>query len=363
MTEEVKAQWVVRTDIGIIRLTDNRFQFRILTAEEVVSLRSYNIDDSEIVCSVDWRKRLNELRPSTTYAYWVCVFSCDPDPSMEVLCCTVHRETADRILDELWGAMFTNCGDNTYVDLRELLAADLITPEQVAATSAAGRFVDLGDGEPRRSTVVTGSVATAAIPVQTVPTRHRPGTGLEEAEAEAEALASVRSVLNQPHPLWVESSRVGSSIGRSVGHARSAMLDIADYSGVEMRAVAAAMHTDPGLQVTGPLQQSSPPGFSPQNAQSMSRAALDQALRQSTVPNIGRGMDRNADALSPRERDRLQTQLHAAVMRQQAENRNTHATILPSGVDYSEYLQPLDFADVPPVPPDNDAVDRVDPDF
>lgn len=356
MIGEVQAQWVVRTDIGTIRLTDNRFQCCIFTTEEVAALRSYSLGDGEIVDVVDWRKRLNESRPSTAYAYWVCVFSSGPTRTMEVLCCTVHRETADRILDSLWCAMFTNCGDNTYVDLREVLAADLITPEQVATTPAAGRFVDLGDGETRRPTVVTGSVATAAIPVQHVPTQAvtRQIPNVDNATG-----TGGRPVGLLPASQWIRSAGIGSS----VGHARSAMLDVADYSGVELRAEAAAMYTDPSLQIIGPPQQSSPPGFSPQNAQSMSRAALDQALRQSTVPNIGRGMDRNADALSPRDRDRLQTQLQAAVMRQQAENRNTHAVTLPHGVDYSEYLQPQDFADVPPVPPDNDAVDSVDPDF
>jgi hypothetical protein len=73
-------------------------------------------------------------------------------------------------------------------------------------------------------------------------------------------------------------------------------------------------------------------------------------------------MDRNDDVLSPRERDRIQVQLQAALMRQQAENRNTHVAAIPRGVDYSNYLQPQNIA-VPLVPPDNDAVDSDDPGF
>lgn len=361
MTGKVKAQWVVRLPDRLVLLPQPLQAIRVFSTAEVLKYKTY-------YGTGEWKSRIerqydaNTQNDTVTVEYWVLLLPLDDTIPLEVLCCTVQRATADRILDSLWLSLFTNCGDNTYVDLRELLAADLVTTEQVANTPAAGRFVDLGDGASRRPPVATGSIATAVIPVQQVPIRNIP----------TEDLTHVSNTGADANPLWIRSARVGSS----VGHARSAMLDVADYSGVEMRAAAAAMHTDSSLrriglpQPTGnvsvqggPPQQSSPPGFSPQRAQSMSQAALEQVMQQSTVPNIGRGMDRNADALSPRERDRLQTQLHAAVMRQQAENRNTRGVVLPSGVDYSDYLQPSDFSDVQPVPPSNDAVDRVDLDF
>lgn len=360
------SQWVVRLPDRLIRLQRPVQEIRVFSTDEVLQFKTY-YGSGETKSRIEQQHDSNERRADIKFEYWILLVPLDtpPDLPLEVLCCTVHRETADRILDSLWLSLFTNCGDNSYVDLRELLAADLITPEQVATTPTAGRFVDLGDGAPRRPTVATGSVATAAIPVQTVPTNRRHAEGSWREEVESRPAPDPN-----PNPLWLR--RV---LGGSEGHARSAVFDAADYSGIETRASAAAMYNDPVERVIGPPQridavteqrgapqQSSPPGFSPQDVQARSRAELSQALRQGTVPNIGRGMDRNADALSPRERDRLQVQLQAALMRQQAENRNTHAVMLPHGVDYSGYLQPQTIA-VPPVPPDNDAVDRVDPDF
>jgi len=402
MTGKVKAQWVVRLPDRLVLLPQPLQAIRVFSTAEVLKYKTY-------YGTGEWKSRIerqydaNTQNDTVTVEYWVLLLPLDDTIPLEVLCCTVQRATADRILDSLWCVMFTNCGDNTYVDLRELLAADLVTPEQVANTPTTGRFVDLGDGEPHRPAVTTGSIATAAIPVQTVPTRHMAGTRLDEAEATT--VASVRSMINQPASQWIRTAGIGGSMGRANSNA-----DIFATSGearldVDMR-VARQDDTIParqrsavlprGINIqqqladrhTGIVGNTSDRGAAdpmagyrpaPQEARSTANmsnlpnvdieqvralpADLAAIMQQSTVPNIGRGMDRNADALSPRDRDRLQTQLHAAAMRQQAENRNTHAVLLPGDADYSDYLQPLDFSDVPPVPPDNDAVDRVDPDF
>ena len=387
------SQWVVRLPDRLILLQRPVNEIRVFSTEEVLQFKTaYGAGESR--SRIERQHDINSRQQDVTFAYWVVLFPLGL--SLEVLCCTVQRATADRILDALWMSMFTNCGDNTVVDLRQVLAADRVTPEQVAAASATGRFVDLGDGDLRRPTAAAGGVDAAAIPVQTVPTRQVPGRELRPTGER------ITDVPIQSTAQWIRTVGIGGSQG--VANANADVF--APYGegrfGVDMRVAAQGVGTlrtpqpmiprdltvenqiamlranlDVAASPTVHVARDPMMGYRPAPQEARSTANLHDAadteqvralpadiaaiMQQSTVPNIGRGMSLNGDRISPRALDRLQVELQAALMRQQAENRNTHVSPVPTLADYTEFWQPG--VEGPQAPPDNDAVDRVDPDF
>lgn len=290
MEEQVQAQWVVRLPDRVIRLQRPLQAIRVFSTAEVLHFKTY-YGAGDTKSRIERQHGSNSRQEGVTFEYWVVLFpaAVSADPSLDVLCCTVQRETADRILDSLWRSMFTNCGDNTCVDLRQLLAADLVTPDMVAATPAVGRFVDLSDGDLRRPVAAVGSVADAAVPVETI-------------------------------------SR--GSVWHTTANRETVLID---------RPIVGHMWTtaDARLRVSGPpvavsnLQQTAVPF-------AIGQAPVPEAVPESVraahadapaVQTIGRGLARNADEAEQQRMLRLQAELHAAVQRQQPENRNTAPSV------------------------------------
>jgi len=284
---QLQAQWVVRLPDRLVQLQRPMRAIRVFSTAEVLQFKTHygaGESKSRIERQYDINARLEDVK----LEYWVVLFPSDPaaDPAVEVLCCTVQRETADRILDALWMSMFTNCGDNTFVDLRQLLAADLVTPAMAAAAPAAGRFVDLGDGDLRRPVATTGTVADAAIPVETIPSRDR------------EAYAA--SANNTGAPGWPP-----------VGHMWT--------PNSSRLIVGSSPVAGTNAQIT-PVRQFAEQLPVPAAVPESVRAAHEDYV---AVQNIGRGMARDVEAISPQRMARLEAELHAAVRRQQPDNRNT----------------------------------------
>lgn len=269
MEEQVQAQWVVRLPDRVIQLQRPLQAIRVFSTAEVLHFKTY-YGAGDTKSRIERQHDSNSRQEGVPFEYWVVLFpaAVAADPSLEVVCCTVQRETADRILDSLWRSMFTNCGDNTCVDLRQLLAADLVTPDMVTAAPATGRFVDLSDGDLRRPVAAVGSVADADVPVETI-------------------------------------------FRGSVGH----MWTPAD---ARLRVSGPPVAVSNLQQTAVPLAIGQPPV--PEAVPESVRAAHADAP---AIQTIGRGLARNADEVEQQRMFRLQAELHAAVHRQQPENRNT----------------------------------------
>lgn len=303
MADEVMSQWVVRLPDRLVLLKRPLTAIRVFSTDEVLQFKA-RYSDAEVKTRIERQQDTNERQNDVTFAYWVVLFPLGLP--LDVLCCTVQRATADRILDSLAVAMFSNCGDNTAVDLRELLAADLVTPEQVTAAAAPGRFVDLGDGEgqsSRRTAATVGSVGSADIPIEIIPVR---GMSNQRRVGEASS-AALDGMIGR---LWTPGEIPGgvrSAIMEQPVPSRDAQLADFVSQPVPGQAVSTAVQWRREPVIPAPL------------------------LDYSTVQNIGRGMNRNSDEimLAPQDRDRIEAQLNAALLRQQPENRNTRAASMP----------------------------------
>lgn len=330
MAEEVVSQWVVRLPDSVVRL---QRPLRAMVTWSTAAVLQYKSRSGIGVSQtrIERQYDANTLREDVQFEYWILLFPFEQEGPLDVLCCTVQRATADRIIDELWRAMFTNCGDNTFVDLRELLAADLVTPEQLAATPVTGRFVDLGDSVPQRPAAAAGSVDTAAVPVQTIPTRLTP-----QEESPSRALSQ-----------WIRTANFGGSSGRANANGDIFVTGSVGGIGADIREAPQEVRSTANLHNADIERRWATP------------AELAAISRQSTVPNIGRGTERNDNVLTAQDRERINRQISAALLRQRPENRNTREAPLAAVRNYSDYVQPA--AVGVQYPPDNDAVDRVDP--